>query len=110
MKKIRPDKSEQKANRNKFIIGGIIVFLMVGSMLGMIGRDGTGSKVEYYGKLRFELKEDGFYYHKTPTGVMRFNVLPQRIENMTFNSQAIDVLKGKQAIYLTSDINSTFAT
>ncbi len=105
MKKVRA-KGKKDENRNqKIIIGLIIAFIMVSSVLGYYGAQSKEQAYTYKG-IKFTAQKNGLLLAKISNHDFYFNYLPQSLVNMSFNSSVLDPLKATKLIYTTSDIKS----
>ena len=97
MKKIRDKAAQKEKHKEKLILGGIIIFLMVSSVMGYFGSKGGGANYRY-GDYKFKKATDGYYVTKYNGVLFRFNFLPQALVNMSVNEKGLELLKGKQLL------------
>lgn len=108
MKKIKEIKKEKDSKTvQKVIIGGVIAFLMVFSILGFFSRSNNTSKKLTYNGFKFTLNQNGLFLVQGKT-VFSFKYFPTTLENMTYDRNIDSLLQNAKMIYITSDNNDTF--
>ncbi len=105
MKQIKDKQVHHENKKAKYIIGGVIIFIMVSSILGIIGSEGSG-KIKF-GDYSFKITDRGTYELKIQNVPFEFHFLPSSFTNNSFSG--IEVIQGKKVVYTTSDPLSDIA-
>ncbi len=86
----------------KTIISLIMAFFLVGSILAIVvGNDNNQNTQSFtYNGHEFEVMQD----HYLMDGEVKIYNSPATLENMTFNSTAIDLIKGTRMVWITAPV------
>jgi hypothetical protein len=109
MKKIKEIKKEKDSKRvQKVIIGGVIAFIMVFSILGFFSnQNNTQTKKLTYNGHKFTLTQNGLFLEEGKM-TFHFNYYPTSLENVTYDRNIDTLLKNAKIIYITSDNKDIF--
>ena len=107
MKKIRHAPKEDSKRKEKLVLGVIIAFIMVSSILGYFGSQ--GSRTVRYNGHKFRILDNGMYSTQVDGQTIGFNFLPQHLGNMSYMDAAVAELSGKRMAVTTSDPQSKMA-
>ncbi len=107
MKKVRElKKNKDSKTVQKVIIGGLIAFIMVFSILGFFSNNYNQTKKMNYNGFNFYITSKGMFlkYDGRP---IQFQYYPASLENMSYNDNINNLLRSAKQIYVTSDANDT---
>ncbi len=90
---------QKKERRKKIMMGFVLVFLMIFSVMGIIiGQQ--GSEVLRYNDYKFEVVEN-VYYTTIEGETKGFNYFPSELENLGLNEEILMILMNAPMIYFT---------
>jgi len=102
-------RKHNKPDRTKKFLVYFLGFIMVSSVFGVVffGFQGSGPNVKYND---FKFFNRGSFWSTNVDGKEAlFTYLPQDLESISADASAINILKNKPQIDMTSDFNDTFA-
>ncbi len=107
MKKVKElKKNKDSKTVQKVVVGGLISFIMIFSILGFFSNSYHSTKKMNYNGFNFYITNKGMFlkYDGKP---LQFQYYPSSLENMSYNDNINNLLRNSKQIYVTSDANDT---